>query len=185
MKRTYLFGILPAIIGILIFILWYVTKHEFFILSGMLFLYVGLASISVGIISSFIQLIKHKEIKTFFIGLSINLINLPIAFFLASTAISIITAYTIQFENKSSFQISNILLNGPSVKASVKSLEIGQLTKSSLHFKGDGKLTLTYVNNGISTTKTIEGYVTGGMGGHSKVVFYNTGANILHNASVL
>ena len=135
MNKTYLFGILPALIGAVIFILWYVTNVEYFILAGMLFLYIGGASVVVGIISSFIQLIKYKNFKTFSIGLGLNLSNIPLAFILASSAISIITAYTVKFENSGSSIVKELHLTGPNINIQINSLEVGRKAKSILHFK--------------------------------------------------
>lgn len=110
-------------------------------------------------------------------GAVLLLSNFPVAGCILVAAKAIETCYTVIVRNDSRQPLDGVRVFGGGSEASFGSIAPGGSARRSLWFRGEGVLEFRAVSDAAIHEKTIEGYVTGGMGGRATVTI-NPGGTI-------
>ncbi len=182
-RSSIFFGVAPLIIGTCVFALWYFTKVDMLVLVGIYTIIGGLISVLVAAFCLAIYIYQEMRRKTsaktlFQKGLlsgGVIVVNFPLAFILAFTAITMITSYSLTIRNDSSSTVSKIAITAPGVNRIVERVWPNDEATQRFKFKSDGVLQFSATQNENEFGGIIEGYVTSGMGGESIIVIKDNG----------
>jgi len=182
-RSSIFFGVAPLIIGTCVFALWYLTKVDVLILVGVYTIIGGLISVLVAAICLAIYLYRETQRKTsaktlFKKGLlsgGVIIVNFPLAFILAFTAITIITSYSLTIRNNSSSTVSRITITAPGVSRIIEGVRPNEESTQKFKFKSDGVLRFSATHNENEFSGIIEGYVTSNMGGEPVLIIKDNG----------
>lgn len=169
-------GLVPLFLGSLIFAAWYFTRWSWLELAGIWLLPFG----SLGVVFGGFLLWGHwreerKRVDRMGLRLRVVLVgvlllgNFAVALFYTVAAMQIATRYTVQVENESGEVIESFVLTGPGVEIELGALKPGEKAREYLRFKPDGRLEFSFRQGKMETNGTLEGYVTGNLGGETRI----------------
>jgi len=177
-RSSIFFGVAPLIIGLCLFALWYFTRADILIFTGMFTALGGLISVLIAIICLVIYLYKESQRQTstkilFKRGLysgGMIVANFPCAFILTYIVFVLFTTYSLTIKNNSSSMISKITITAPGVNKIFERVQPDDKIFKRFDFTGDGVLRFLATQDQNDFGGTIEGYVTGCIGGGSVLV---------------
>lgn len=182
MNRAYrvalICGAIPLLVGVSIFILWLITRQHGLMMAGIYTLYGGVAIFWVGVLAlaRFFWLgVRSPDFPRRRLWLStfacagLLLLNFPVAGGIIAASIAIETRYTVVVHNALSRPLENVKVFGGGSDESLGSIPPGGTARRSFWIQHDGELKFRAFSGTTSHTKTIDGYVTNGTGGHTTV----------------
>lgn len=169
-KASITWVLLPLIVGVIVFALWFFTRMEILMQIGLLTLIGGLVSVAIGFSCLAIYLFQERDknasSKTLrkkellFGGLVI--FDFLAAFIIICAAIYLETINTLIIKNQSPSIISNVTIKAPGVNIDTGPILSNKKVSLKFHVKGDGDLRFTATQNSIEYSGLIEGYVISG-----------------------
>lgn len=178
LKAATVFGTIPLLLATIIYTIWRFTRWAWLETAGFCWLFLGLASVVIGIAIVVRHLWREFRAsgqisgKTWLQAALISgvlLVNFPVAGFFTLSAINLVTRYTVHVINNSGSPIENFVVTGPGICVELGSIADGDQLQRHLHFAGDGSLDFTARQNRFKIAGQLEGYVTGGMGGETTI----------------
>ncbi len=149
-----IFGVMPLIIGSLIFALWYFIRSDILLAMGSYVIIFGLASVLIAFISLIVYLKRNASaisrgmmFKKSFLLAMIIISNFVAAGFYALAVIYIMTTYYLTIENKSTSAVTNIVVTAPGCTNQIALIEPNGKELLKLSFQGDGTLDLKAKQN--------------------------------------
>ncbi len=175
-------GLIPLIIGGLIFFSWLVTRADWLMLAGIYNIMAGLALFLCGL--GFLLVYGQKErklgigypVKRTLILLGILLFNFPTAALVLYSAEYIISTSTATVKNSSLFEVTDMVLIEREQSYPFPPIAPGQEVIEHFHFKYEGSVDYKLSLNGSIKTGIMFSYVTGGMGENATMVIHSDGA---------
>ncbi len=196
MKRAYwvalICGACPLLIGVSIFVLWLITRRDWLMMAGIYTLYGGVAIFSIGVLTlarfSWLafrtpSLPRRRLWLSTLACAGLLLLNFPVAAAITSAAITIATRYTVIVHNVLQQPLKNVRVFGGGSDEFLGSIPPGGTVRQSFSIQHDGELKFHALRGTISFTKTIDGYVTSGIGGHTTVTINPDGTISVSNNS--
>ncbi len=169
---------IPILLGLVIFASWLITDEPALMLAGMCVIGLGCLLFVVGMIAlgmewrrdPFDPFTGNSKKAVLWTG-ALLLTNFPVALGLTFAAISWERRYEITIHNKSMQPLKKIRIFGGGCDAHVEELSPGKTVSKIFWIVTDGALLLeTNTPNKIIHFQ-VDGYVTNGLGGRSRVVF--------------
>jgi hypothetical protein len=162
-------GVTPLVAGILTFIVWYITRAEWLMVTGIFIIYAGLGFFCLGLLSIgvFSYIAIKARVKRWVLKSALVIIllvsNFPVAFGLMSAAIYIVSVSVILVDNQSDHVVEKIMLFDPAGN----SYSFGPVTARerrdvTFRFKGEGAVTYEMSVAGSAHSGTVFGYITSG-----------------------
>ena len=196
MKRAYQValacGVLPLLVGVVIFLLWVSTGWDWMIVAGIFTLYGGVGIFLVGIIA----LVRYCWLALHTLGMSrrrvwlstlgcagLLLLNFPVAGCIIVAAIARETRYTVVVHNTLQQPLDGVRVFGGGCEVAFGTVSPGDVVQRSFWIQQDGKLEFRAVSVATTYAQTIDGYVTHNMGGHTTVTFKPDGTLSVCNGS--
>ena len=118
---------------------------------------------------------RTKLLRNTILSFIIMFMNFPAALGIICCASYLMSEYILMIENHSQTSIDDINITAPGVDIVIEHISPGEQVVRKFHFDGDGILEIHVEISGKKHRETIEGYVTGGMGGKTTVAFYDDG----------
>lgn len=183
MNRTYrialICGAAPLFIGISIFFLWLITRWNWLMMAGLFTIYGGIPIFLIGVaaLTRFCWLafrtrdLSQRRLWTSVIccaGLLLS--NLPVAAAIVVGAVMIEARYTVTVHNASSQPLDDVQVSGGGCEVNFGTISPGATMRRSFWVQCDGELEFCAVSGPARHNKTIDGYVTNGMGGNTSVI---------------
>lgn len=194
MNRAYrvalICGASPLLVGVSVFLLWLVTRWDWLMAAGMLTLYGGVAIFLVGALAlaRFCWLAFRspdpRGRRPWLSALAcagLLLVNVPVAGGIVAAAIAIETRYTVVVHNTSPQPLESVRVFGGGCDESLGSIPPGGFARRSFWIQRDGELRFRALRGAVIHTKTIDGYVTNNMGGHTTVTVHPDGTVSVSN----
>lgn len=187
-------GATPLLIGASIFILWLITRWNWLMMAGIFTLYGGVAVVLAGVLAlaRFCWLAfrtpsypRRRLWLSTSVCASLLLLNFPVAGGIAAAAISIETRYTVVVHSTLRQPLESVRVFGGGSDEYLGSIPPGSTVRQSFWIQNDGKLEFRARSGTTSHAKTIDGYVTNGMGGHTIVTINPDGTISVRNQNAL
>ncbi len=178
LKTAVLCGAIPLVFGTSIYFAWRLTRAGWLETAGLYTIVVGLAAFVTGAIQLAAYLVEQSRTKAtarralWIQGLAVGgllLINFPAAWIYMLSVSEIYDRYTVQVTNEGKSPVESFVVTGPGVRVEFGPIASGKTVKRHLHFGGDGTLDFTVRHGQQQSKGTLEGYVTGGLGGSKTV----------------
>ena len=171
-------GATPLLGGVLIFLLWLVTRWDWLMMAGLFTVFGGVVIFLIGAIAltRFCWLAFHTpdlpRHRLWFSALccaGLLLSNFPVAGAIIATVVMIKTRYTVTVHNASQQPLYDVRVSGGGCEANLGTIPPIAIVRRSFWIQHDGQLELHAVSGSTTHDKTIDGYVTNGMGGDATV----------------
>ena len=182
MNRAYrvalISGALPLLVGVSLFTLWIITRWDWLIMAGVFALYGGVAIFCVGAVAlaRFCWLafstpeLPRRRLWISTLGCAALLLsNFAVAGCITVTAIVIETRYTVIVHNASEQPLSGVRVFGGGCEVDFGTIPPDGVVRRSSWIQHDGELEFRALRGATTYKKTIDGYVTGNMGGNLTV----------------
>ncbi|MFI5458362.1 MAG: hypothetical protein ACHRXM_23275 [Isosphaerales bacterium] len=182
MNRAYrvalICGAVPLVFGVSIFLLWLITHWDWLMMAGIFTLYSGLVIFAVGVIAlarfhwlalRTPDVLRRRLRLATLVCAGLLLANLLIAGAIIATVVATQTAYTVAVHNTSPQPLDRVRVFGGGCDASFGSIPPQNVARRSFWIQHDGELEFQAVSGTTSYAKTIDGYVTNSVGGHTTV----------------
>lgn len=183
LQVAYFCALAPLSVGTTIFFSWLLLRWDTLMLAGILTIYVGTLLFLVGVVSLSAHWFRMRQNgsanrqlltkKSVLVALLL-VINWPLAFFYASTAINIETGYCLVIFNNSKTPVE-VIVSGGGIQVDFGTLAPSTQSSDTFHFDRDGELTIQSTQNGNESSYLVEGYVTPGIGGSKQVIIQSDG----------
>ena len=173
-------AVLPLTAGLAIFATWRATRWDWLIPAGIITIFAGLVLVFVGVVALARACCLARDAKQP-LGLSaaicgvLLLSNFPVAARLTFAAIQIDTAYTVVINNSSTDDLRHVRVFGGGCAESFGSLEPGEEAKRTFSIRSQGTLEFLAEGQAGVYQETIDGYVTGGLGGKTSITVNRDG----------
>lgn len=178
MITAFVCGALPMILGTAVFVIWAVTRWEWWERAWMWLIGFAIICLLVGSVAIVRHLAQSQSGSAsgagsrrcaVFAGLLLFL-NIPAGVLLMMLLVSVLTRYTVDVVNDSDATVESLVLTGPGVE----SLEIGpvapqQRASKPLRFSGDGKLAYSGLYKGSIHTGILEASANPAAGGGKRL----------------
>ncbi len=180
-------GALPLLVGVSIFLLWLITRWDWLMVAGVCTLYGGVAVFLLGVLalarfcwlaSRPPDLPRQRLWRSTLAGAGLLLSNFPVAGGITATVIAIETRYTVVVHNDSQQPLDDVRVFGGGCDESLGSIQPGGTARRSFWIQHDGSLEFRALSGTTVHATTIDGYVTGNMGGHMIVTINNPDGTI-------
>lgn len=194
MNRAYrialICGALPLLVGVSLFLLWLIARWDWLMIAGIFTLYGGVAIFFIGAIAlaRFCWLaFRSPELPRRRLWLStlgcaaLLLSNFAVAGGITASVIAIETRYTVIVHNTSQQPLSGVRVFGGGCEADFGTIPPGGVVRRSFWIQHDGELEFRAVSGATTHSKTIDGYVTNNMGGHTTVTINPDGTISVSN----
>jgi hypothetical protein len=194
MNRAYrvalICGVIPLLIGVPMFLLWLITRWDWLIMAGIFTLYGGVAIFLIDAIAlaRFCGLafrtpeLPRRRLWLSTLGCAALLLsNFAVAGGITASVIAIETRYTVTVHNASQQPLSGVRVFGGGCEADFGTIPPGGIVRRSFWIQHDGELGFRAVSGATTHTKTIDGYVTNGMGGQTTVTINPDGTISVSN----
>lgn len=178
LKSAIALGASPLIIGTLIYFTWRITRWSWLEMMGLATLLIGIVAFFGGMICLTLHLKRQTKfnqtaqrsliIQTLWVG-GLLIVNFPVAAIYASSAIDILTRYTVRVYNDSSQAIESFVILGPNIQTEIGPIPAGKKAVQHNYPKGDGCLRFTARQGQSCFDGELEGYVTGNSSGDKTV----------------
>ena len=183
MNRTYrialICGATPLFIGVSIFLLWLVTRWNWLMMAGLYTIYGGVPIFLIGVVAltRFCWLasrtpdLPRRRLRISVIccaGLLLS--NFPVAAAIVVGAVMIDTRYIVTVHNASSQPLDDVRVSGGGCEVDFGTISPGATLRRSFWVQCDGELDFCASSGSVRYNKTIDGYVTNGMGGNTSVI---------------
>lgn len=171
-------GFVPLIVGSSIFLLWLVTRWPSLMFAGLLTIYGGVAFILIGaaFLAQFFwsasraaKLSRKQLWFSTLICAALLLSNFVVAGAIVVTAYTVETRYVVIIHNNSQQPINGAQVSGGGCEADFGIIPAGGTIQRAFWVQGDGELTFRAQDGVSKGPKTIDGYVTNGMGGQAVI----------------
>lgn len=182
MNRAYrvalICGALPLLVGVLIFLVWLITRWDWLMMAGIFTLYGGVAVFFIGAIALvrfFWLAVRTPELPRRGLWLStlgcaaLLLSNFAVAGGITASVIAIETRYTVVVHNTSRQPLSGVRVFGGGCEADFGTIPPGGIVRRSFWIQHDGELEFRAVSGATTHSESIDGYVTNSMGGYTTV----------------
>jgi hypothetical protein len=182
MSRTYriatICGATPLLVGVVIFLLWLVTRWDWLMAAGMFTIYGGVAMLLFGAIAlvRFCWLalgtpdFPRRRLWVSAVWCAALLLsNFPVAAAIVVGAVSIETRYVVTVHNSSSRPLTDVRVSGGGCEVDFGTVAPGVTVRRSFWVRCDGTLVFHAASGFTRYNETIDGYVTNGMGGNASV----------------
>jgi hypothetical protein len=174
-------GALPLLLGSAIFLLWVPTRWSWLMPVGVLVLVCGLGLFVVGAIAllHYCRLgLRAPELPRRFwrsaaLGAVLLLSNFPAAGTIVYAASALYSRYTVVVRNESRSPLEEVRVTGGGCEALFESIPPGEEEEQSFWVQRDGSLVLHVAG---MPPKTIMGYVTNSLGGHTTATVHPDGS---------
>lgn len=183
-------GIIPLVFGVLIFVLWLITRWKWLMLAGVYAILGGIVLFIIGAISlSYYCMLGLRNPKlpsqrvfiSTLAGYGILFSNIPFAIGIVVAAVAIETCYTVVVHNASPMSLDEVRVIGGGCEAEFGKIPPGKVSRRSFWIKGDGELVFRGVCGDTAYMETIDEYVTNNLGGHCKVTINPNGTASVSN----
>ncbi len=172
-------GALPLLAGVSIFLLWLVSRWEWLMVAGIFTLYGGVAVFCIGTfaLARFCWLafrtpeLPRRRLWLSTLGCATLLLsNFAVAGGIIYSAIRIESRYTVVVRNNSQQPLSGVRVFGGGCEADFGTIPPGGSVRRSFWSQKDDQLEFRAVTGATTHAETIDGYITGGIGGHTTVI---------------
>jgi hypothetical protein len=183
-------GTIPLVFGISLFLVWLITRQDILLGAGVFAAYGCLGIFAVGLLAlvyffwagSRTPGVDRSHLRRKTIACGVLLFsNLPVGAAVGAATFALVTRYTVVVENATSVSLEDARVFGGGCDESFGSILPGERAQQSLWFKTDGVLVFTGRLQNTVYEETVEGYVTGAMGGHVTVTINPDGTITLSN----
>jgi len=183
-------GVLPLLVGVLLFVVWVITRWDWLMLGGLFTLYVGLACFIVGVIalaqycwqvSRAPDPPRQKWGGSVIACAALLISNFPAAGGIVAAVIAIKTCYAVVVRNASQQSISDVCVYGGGCQADFGSIPPGGVARRWLWIQQEGELEVSADIGSKTYRSTLDPYVCPSMGGAATVVIGPTGTLLVSN----
>jgi hypothetical protein len=185
LKTAIVLGTAPLVVATSIFLAWVAIRWTYLAAAGIITIYVGLVSVSVGLFCLAVvtvQTYRRQELprrplrRQLIVTLVILLLNFPAAAAFTYAAFLIETRYVVTVSNQSSSDVESFLVDGGGVHVELGPLRPGQSRSRGFYIQHDDGLSFSGSRSGVAFSGTLDGYVTINLGGHKNVVISPDGS---------
>ncbi|MBX7157612.1 MAG: hypothetical protein K1X66_04410 [Verrucomicrobiae bacterium] len=182
MKRAYqialVCGILPLFIGILIFLLWLVTRQNWLMAVGVFTIWLGVIMVLIGAVAliRFCWLgfrtseLSRRRLWLLTFGCAALLFsNFIVAGGIMTAVVAIETRYTVTIHNASLQSLKDVRITGGGCNIDFGTIKPDSVVERSFRVKHDGELKFHAVNHTTNYNQIISDYISNGLGGNLKV----------------
>jgi hypothetical protein len=173
-------GLVPLLIGLIIFGAWLPTRAVFLQMLGLIALCLGVILFFVGAFAllryrhlaklnphNTPQQVLRASLRCWFV----LLINFPISWAIINGVSAIESCYTVTAENKSNLAFEDIQIRGGGNNEALGNIGPGEQATYRLFFDSEGAVEISAKHRGERLKATLDGYVSPGLGGRADVVF--------------
>ena len=177
-------GALPLIVGVTIFVLWLVTRWDWLMTAGFITICGGIAIVLIGALAlarfwwlavRMPDLSHRRPWRSIAVCGILLLSNFPVAAGIMVTVAEIESNYTVVVRNASEETLVNVRVAGGGCDEVFGSIPPGADIRRTLRFECDGRLEFWAQGASNTYAETIDGYVTGNLGGRSIVTVHRDG----------
>ena len=163
------------LVGISIFLLWFITRKEIFFWMGFYGLFACLASVAVSSVFLMVSLGDNRVhgrqlVFSVLPAVFLMVLNFPVGIAVIIAFDYFQSQYVLIVKNDSSVVVKDIRIVATSEDV-IGDLCPNEQTTKKYHFAGDGNLTFSASIEGQTINGAIEGYVTQGIGGKKQLIF--------------
>jgi hypothetical protein len=177
-------GGVPVAVGSSIFVLWWITRWEWLMMAGLGTIFGGILLLLVGSVflirfglaAARTPDFPGRRLRRYVLaGAALLLVNLPAAAAFTAAAVLIETRYVVVVNNAMLRPLESVSVSGGGSHATLGTIPAGGSAQCSLWIRHDGELELWALDEGTPMIKTIDGYVTNGLGGLADVTVQANG----------
>ncbi len=182
-------GAAPLLAGVSLLLLWLVTRWGWLVYAGIITLYACLAVLAVGIIALgwFCWLAFHfpampgrRSWRSILLSAVLLVANIPMGIGVIAVFCAVLTCYTVVVHNESQKSLGGARVQGGGCDVSFGDIAPGASAKHSFWIQTDGRLEFAATVGGKHHEETIDGYVTGNMGGRTVVTVNSDDATLVN-----
>ena len=174
-RASLLFGAIPLVAGVSIYLLWLLTGWDGFITAGLVLLMLGVPIVVIAAGCFLAYIIRSgansKERRRSWLPTllppALILSNPPAALIISGLAMAGVTGHRVIILNESPAAIEALSLYSQGLEERVGSIGPGESAKATLYFEGDSSLMFSALVQGQYETGFASDYVTNSMGGET------------------
>lgn len=182
LRMAIICGALPLVTGVAIFAAWLITSWQWLEYAGIITLYAGFGLFVVGAVALGVCIYMARSVsprlhlgRRVALAAILLLSNFPVAGVIVEAAIALETRYTVVVHHASKQPLADVLVFGGGCSERIESIPPGATVRRSFYIQHDDELRLQCLRGGVQVSETIDGYVTGSMGGHTTVTVGDNG----------
>lgn len=183
-KIAFWSGLLPLILGTVVFLLWALTKSSVWFTVGTIIIYTGMVSCFAGIaccgIYVIVQLRRKASgwLKDVVVALLVILLNIPAVSMYFQKTSAIMSSVVLEFVNQSNVTVDSIeIYVDDTKKALLRDLKRDEARKIDFDPRDEGAVRIVINMDGKSIRQDVLGYITNLSGG-SAVIFINKDSSV-------
>lgn len=171
-------GALPLVAGTSIFLLWLVFRWEWLVNAGGVTIGIGSFLFVLGtiVLTGFsVQTrrcpeLPRRRVRRMTIGAALLLLaNFPVAGGIVAASLAVVSCYTVVVENHSPSSLEAVSISGGGCKVDFGHLSPGGSRRRWFWVRHDGQLILRAASVDTIIKRTVDGYVTNGLGAYRKI----------------
>jgi hypothetical protein len=168
-----IFSLWPLVVGVSVFLLWWLTRWQILEMLGAFTIYGGIISVLLAFVAVVGYIIVAVKARVLLKKVALNavivliaiIINFPAAFACIVGVDYISSIYALTIENRSSATIQQLTISGRDTIWSIGPILPGGKDHVKFRITFEGSLTFSASSNGNKIDGVLEGYVTSGCGG--------------------
>jgi len=177
----------PLVIGVSIFLLYWLTRADWLMLAGFFTLLAGVICFLSGGGLLLVYALEERRRKRLhptvlqrrlWIALVLLMSNWPAGVACVFAAVEVMSRITVTVVNQGTTKIDSFVVIAPGVNKELGPIPAGKKVKTSFQVAREGSLDFTMINGGTTSGGSIDGYVTGSDGAEYGVVV--TGSNAVN-----
>jgi hypothetical protein len=182
LKAAVLLGLTPLATGVSVYLMWLFVRWDWLVFAGVFTVCGGLLCVAAGLASLVVYWrlarrqgdVTNLRRRVAAVGFLL-FVNFPAVFAVGVGAVHVKTRYTVAVRNESPSAVDRLELSGGGVHLILETVPAGRSREVSFRFTQDGCLRYGLRHDGREHRGVVEGYVTGGLGGHSVLVIDGDG----------
>jgi len=168
-RASLLCGFAPLITGITIFVSWLITRVYWLEIAGIFIIIAGLVLFILGLLFLGAYYFKGKSnnsvsFKRVATSLAILVLNFPVAMFAVTTAINIMSTYSIMVKNNTPQVISDFTLIAKNKQYEFPVIKPQETITKDINFKHEGSVNYRFTFENEVQNGVMFGYVAAGLG---------------------
>ena len=182
------FALFPLVIGIAIFVLWLPTRVAGLMIAGLITIYAGLVSVGIALLilidAWWLARMSGRDWPTRYwpncrITLACIVLNFPVAFGLAVTAVTIESSNRVTVYNHTDRPLEDVRVSGGGCDETLGTIAPGSRSSVWFWVKDDGVLVLHATQGSKKHEETLVDYVSRDCGGTTNVTFGRDGKMVV------
>jgi len=172
--RVIFLGAAPLVAGVTIIVLYWATEWQVLVVAGFITVLVGVISVLVGAGILFVFWLRERRLGRYsraalrlriFLAALLLASNFPAAWACITAGAELDSRMTVMVTNKGTTRIDRFVLTAPGFTKELGPIPPGGKVKCIVHVTRQGPLNFTCGTGTITTSGTVDGYVTDGIGG--------------------